>query len=177
MVMRPRSPSAHAAIAQGHGPSSQMRRCAVHVKHIDMKSLQSDKIKELGDALIASGLASLDQQAEALGLSRSTAWTVLNARHKASGLSASVVNQMLMATQLPPLVRAKLFEYIEEKIARTFGHSALQVRRFVARLVAERASPKSRDGKHLRQNAELGAQVSPAKTTETQARWRKRNWP
>jgi hypothetical protein len=136
--MRPRPTSACAAIAPRANTSSARLRMAADLKPVDTKTLQSDKIKEIGEALIASGLVVLDQQATALGLSRSTAWTVLNARHKASGLSAVVINQMLMAPQLPPLVRAKLFEYIEEKIAGSFGHSPLQVRRFAARLAAER---------------------------------------
>jgi hypothetical protein len=138
MVMRPRPTPAQAAIARGAIASSARPCAAVDVKPVDTKSLQSDKIRELGDALIASGLVTLDQQAEALGLSRSTAWTVLNTRHKASGLSACVINQMLMAPQLPPLVHGKLLEYVEEKIAGSFGHSPLQVRRFVARFAAER---------------------------------------
>jgi hypothetical protein len=103
-----------------------------------MKSLQADKIKEIGQALVLSGLVTLDQQANALGISRSTAWTILNAKHKTSGLSAIVINQILMAPQLPPLVRAKLFDYIEDKIAGAYGHSPQQVRRFAARLMAER---------------------------------------
>jgi len=59
----------------------------------------------------------------------------LNAKHKTSGLSAVVINQMLMAPQLPPLARAKLLEYIEDKIAGVYGHSSQQVRRFAARLM------------------------------------------
>jgi hypothetical protein len=62
-----------------------------------MNSFQSNKFKEIGEALIVSGLVTIDQQAEALGLSRSTAWTILRGKHKRSGLSASVINQMLIA--------------------------------------------------------------------------------
>src|SRR5262249_11402699 len=104
----------------------------------DMKSLQSNKFKEIGEALIMSGLVTVDQQAEALGLSRSTAWTILRGKHKRSGLSASVIHQMLIAPQLPPLVRARLLEYIEEKIAGSYGHSPQQAARFTARLTAGR---------------------------------------
>jgi hypothetical protein len=53
------------------------------------------KIKELEAALTASGVVTLDEQAKALGLSRSTAWAVLKANHKASGLAASTINRML----------------------------------------------------------------------------------
>jgi hypothetical protein len=151
--MRARPISARTATAQLAIASTARPCMAAGRKPADMKSLQSDKIKEIGEALLASGLVTLDQQATALGLSRSTAWTVLNARHKASGLSAIVINQMLMAPQLPPLVRAKLFEYIEEKITGSFGHSPLQVRRFAARLAAER----------LRFGRKIAAQRSTAK--------------
>jgi hypothetical protein len=115
-----------------------MKRAGAFVRDADMKSLQADKIKEIGQALVLSGLVTLDQQANALGISRSTAWTILNAKHKTSGLSAIVINQILMAPQLPPLVRAKLFDYIEDKIAGVYGHSPQQVRRFATRLMAER---------------------------------------
>jgi hypothetical protein len=136
MTLRPMS--TRRATAQLAIASSARADMAAERKPVDMKSLQSDKIKEIGEALIASSLATLDRQATALGLSRSTTWTVLNARHKASGLSATVINQMLSAPRLPSLVRAKLFDYVEEKMAGSYGHSPLQVRRFAARLTAER---------------------------------------
>jgi predicted DNA-binding transcriptional regulator AlpA len=104
-----------------------------------VKTRQSHKIRELGDALVAEGFLTLDQQAQALGLCRSTTWTILKADHKASGLSASVINRMLAAARLPPLVRAKMLEYIDEKIAGSYGHSKTQIRRFTARLGAKRS--------------------------------------
>src|SRR5262249_33885840 len=64
----------------------------------------------------------------------STAWTIVNAKHKTSGLSATVINQMLAAPQLPLLVRAKILEYIEAKITGSYGHSPDQIRRFIGRL-------------------------------------------
>jgi len=102
-----------------------------------MKARQSSKIRELGDALVTSGFHTLDEQANALGLPRSTTWTILRANHKASGLSAIVINQMFAAPQLPPLVRATILEYIEEKAAGLYGHSKVQLRRFATRLSAE----------------------------------------
>ena len=100
----------------------------------EMKVRQSSKIRELGDALIAEGFFTLDQHAKALGLGRSTTWVMLKANHKASGLSTTVINRMLAAPRLPPLVRAKILEYIDEKAAGLYGHSSTQVRRFTARL-------------------------------------------
>ena len=71
----------------------------------------------IADALIASGYTSLDQQARALGLSRSTAWTIVHAKHKADRLSAKVSARMLENPRLPPLVRAILQQYLAERSA------------------------------------------------------------
>jgi len=99
-----------------------------------MKTRQSLKIRELGDALAAEGFATLDEQAAALGLCRSTTWTLLKGHHKSSGLSATVINRMLATPQLPPLVRSKILEYVEDKTAGLYGHGKAQLRRFSARL-------------------------------------------
>jgi hypothetical protein len=100
----------------------------------DMKAQQSAKIRELGDALVAAGIFALDDQAEALGLSRSTTWTILKGNHKASGLSATIINRIFAVPQLPSLVRTKVLEYVEEKAAGCYGHSDTLRRRFVTRL-------------------------------------------
>src|SRR5262249_3245785 len=72
-----------------------------------MKSRHTSKIRELAEAVKSAGFLTLDEQAKALGLSRSTAWTIRKASHKASGLSASIINQMLAAPELPPSARIK----------------------------------------------------------------------
>ena len=87
----------------------------------EMKARQSAKIQELGQALIDAGLCTLDEQANALGLPRSTAWTILKARHKNYGLSVKLINRMLASQHLPPLVRSKIIEYREEKTAGLYG--------------------------------------------------------
>ena len=102
-----------------------------------MKIRQSCKIKELGDALVSEGFLTLDQQADALGLGRSTAWTILRANHKSSGLSAAIINRMLAAPRLPPLARATILEYVEEKLAGSYGHGKEPLRRFTAGLAVE----------------------------------------
>ena len=104
------------------------------VRRETVHHLQSTKIRQLGEALIATGYLHLDEQARVLGLSRSTTWTILRAKHKTSGLSASVIKRMLRQPQLPALVRKKIFEYVDEKSAGVYGHSSTQVRRFVAAL-------------------------------------------
>jgi hypothetical protein len=100
----------------------------------EMKARQSAKIRELAHAARAAGYLTLDDQAKVFGLARSTAWTITKASHKASGLSASTINRMLAAPQLPPLVRTKILEYVEEKAAGLYGGSTSQRRRFTSRL-------------------------------------------
>ena len=97
--------------------------------------LQSRKIREIAEALIAAGFLCLDNQARALGLSRSTTWTIVHAKHKNSGISASVIKQMLAQPQLPRMVRRKVLEYVAEKCSGAYGHNAQQVRRFASALV------------------------------------------
>src|SRR5881397_1994209 len=104
----------------------------------EMKSRQATKIRELGQALVDAGFLTLDEQAKALGLSRSTAWTIRKASHKASGLSASIINRMLAAPELPPFARTKILEYVEEKAAGLYGGSRSQRRKFAARLSIEK---------------------------------------
>jgi hypothetical protein len=101
---------------------------------IRMKDRQSQKIRQIRDALIAAGFLTLDEQAKVLGLSRSTTWTVLRGNHKGSGLSVGLINRMLAATQLPSLARATIEEYVEEKAAGLYGHGTIQRSRFIARL-------------------------------------------
>ena len=104
------------------------------------KARQLSKIWEIGDALNAAGFVTLDEQANVLGLGRSTTWTILRSNHKSSGLSAAIVNRMLRAPKLPPLVRAKILEYVEAKTAGLYGHNKQQLRRFIARLSVDGAA-------------------------------------
>ena len=103
-----------------------------------MKARQSSKIRELAEAVKSAGFLTLDEQAKALGLPRSTAWTIRKASHKASGLSASIINRMLAAPELPSLARTKILEYVEEKAAGLYGGSRSQCRKFAARLSIEK---------------------------------------
>jgi hypothetical protein len=100
----------------------------------EMKARQSAKIRELGQALIDAGVRTLDAQADALGLRRSTAWTILKTRHKGTGLSAAITERMLRSSKLPPRARAILVEYVEEKSFGLYGGSRRQQQRFAVRL-------------------------------------------
>jgi hypothetical protein len=99
-----------------------------------VKGRQSAKIREIADALISAGFPTLDAQAKILGVCRSTAWTILNTTHKGSGLSAKVISRILAVQQLPPLVRTKVLEYVEEKASGQYGHSARRRRKFITAL-------------------------------------------
>ena len=101
-----------------------------------MKSRQRIKIQEIRTALMRSGFLTLDEQTQVLGLSRSTAWSVLKPNHKSSGLSVRTINSMLISPRLPKPVRQKIFEYAREKIAGLYGHSERRRREFATCLSA-----------------------------------------
>src|SRR5262245_40958998 len=116
---------------------------------LELKLRQSAKLREITAALEADGLIGLDAQATALGLSRSTAWTILRGSHKSSGLSARTLSRMLAAPLLGKRARAKILEYLAEKRAGHYGTSKLSLRRFDQRLDARppKLSPNVGDGR------------------------------
>jgi hypothetical protein len=100
----------------------------------ELKARQSSKIREIGEALITAGFVSLNAQAKVFGLPRSTAWTILSAKHKGTGLCARIICRMLSSGELPVLVRAKIMEYAAEKAAGIYGGTQRQRRGFTAKL-------------------------------------------
>jgi hypothetical protein len=108
----------------------------------DMKERQACKIKELADTLVAAGFVSLDEQAKALGLSRSTTWAILQARHKNYGLSAALISRVLAKADLNSRVRAKIIEYVRERAAGSYGHNDTQLRRFIQIFTADVHAPE-----------------------------------
>ena len=118
-------------------PRTNLRRSHDWESGNQRKLQQSAKIREIGEALAASNVRTLDHKAEVLGLSRSTTWALLQGNHKSSGLSVMVINRVLATPGLPPEVRVKVIEYIEEKTAGHYGHSKFVRRKFVNRLSAE----------------------------------------
>jgi homospermidine synthase len=110
----------------------------------DVKERQARKIKEVADTLVAAGFTSLDEQAKALGLSRSTTWTILQAKHKNYGLSAALISRVLAKPGLNSRVRAKIIEYVRERAAGSYGHNDTQLRRFIRIFPADVNAPGSR---------------------------------
>src|SRR5215469_2957537 len=84
------------------------------------KVRQRSKIAEIRATLVDAGFVALDEQAATLGLSRSTAWSILNPHHKSSGLSAYTI---LRSPRLPGFVRQRVLEYMQEKIEGLYGHT------------------------------------------------------
>jgi hypothetical protein len=73
------------------------------------------KIQDIAEALVAEGYRSLDEQAEALGVHRSTAWTIMKTKHKVDRLSRKTTNSMLANPALPPTVRIVVLQYLTER--------------------------------------------------------------
>jgi hypothetical protein len=109
-----------------------------------MKARQCAKILELRQVLLRAGYQSVDKQASALGLSRSTTWAVLQANHNSSGLSGSVIKRMLRSANLPPPAKQWLEEYIAEKLAGAYGHGQKRLRIFSGQIdLPDRVVPSS----------------------------------
>jgi hypothetical protein len=68
----------------------------------------TDLLQRLAAELAAAGYDTLDEQAKALGIHRSTAWTIVTCKHKLGRLNIKTRNKMLNNPHLPPGVRAIL---------------------------------------------------------------------
>ena len=108
---------------RGHMPNSGSSR-----------KQQRLKIEEIGRTLAECGFVTLDEQAYVLGLSRSTAWTVIRGTHKTSGLSAMTINRMLATDHLPLRVRLKLLEYVAEKMSGAYGDQEHRLKAFASKI-------------------------------------------
>jgi hypothetical protein len=73
------------------------------------------KIQDITEALISSGYKSLDGQAKALGLRRSTAWTIIRNRHKLGRLSTKTIERIITNPKTPPLVLAAIQRYAVDR--------------------------------------------------------------
>ena len=72
-------------------------------------------IQHITDALVACGYTCLDEQAKALGVSRSTAWTIVKTKHKLGRLSAKTTTRILTNAETPPTVRDVVRRYLAER--------------------------------------------------------------
>jgi hypothetical protein len=101
---------------------------------MNSKARQTAKLTELREALLAAGYSTLNAQSAVLGLNRSTTWTIIAGRHKSTGLSPAIINRMLAAPDLPATVRDILLQYLDERLAGVYGHNAVQLEAFSARV-------------------------------------------
>ena len=76
---------------------------------------RKNRIQDITRALTLSGYTSLDQQAKALGLHRSTAWTIIKNKHKLGRLSAKTIERIIANPETPPLVLTVIQEYVIER--------------------------------------------------------------
>jgi hypothetical protein len=127
-----------------------------------IKAQQGSKIRNIAQALAVAGIVGLDEQAKTLGLRRSTAWNILRANHKTTGISPAIIDRMLTSPTLPASVRAAIIEYVEEKAAGLYGHSRAQRRRFVKSLASKLAARR-----RLGQVAPLQPQMAVEKLIST----------
>ena len=63
-------------------------------------------IQAIAGALVEAGFTSLDEQAKALGINRSTAWTIVSTKHKLGRLNTKTAQRILENPNTPPSVRA-----------------------------------------------------------------------
>jgi len=101
----------------------------VNKSWLKAKRRQASKLKEIREALVADGFDSAGKQAIALGVSRPTAWALLN-RDKRAGPSSIIIKRILSSPNLPPRARRKVEEYVEDKIAGLYGHTESRRRWF-----------------------------------------------
>src|SRR5262249_44191831 len=106
-----------------------MRRGSAITRARFAKVRQASKLAEIREALITAGCDTTAKQAAVLGVSRPTAWVVLN-RDKRIGPSSIIIKRILSSPKLPPAARRKVEEYIDERINGVYGHSATSMRSF-----------------------------------------------
>ena len=121
-------------------PPPKLNRPPSREALVAMKARQSAKIREIAVTLASTGIVEVREQAQALGLARSTTWTILRATHKSTGLSPMIIARMLASPALAGPVRAKIIEYVEDKAAGLYGHNSAQRRRFVVGLATKLVS-------------------------------------
>jgi len=72
-------------------------------------------IQPIANAVIKAGFISLDAQAKALGVSRSTAWTIMKAKHKLGRLNSKTAQCILANANTPVSVRELVQTMLEDR--------------------------------------------------------------
>ena len=90
--------------------------------YLAAKARQASKLIEIRESLVDAGYDTAAKQAAVLGVSRPTAWALLN-RDRRAGPSSVVIKRILSSPTLPPAARRKIEEYVTDKIAGLYGHT------------------------------------------------------
>jgi len=100
----------------GDGKRSSLSVRLKAVRFLNSSSARrTTPVQHIADALVEAGYISLDQQARALGIHRSTTWTIMRTKHKLGYLNAKTTERMLANPKLPPCIRDVLYRYATEK--------------------------------------------------------------
>jgi hypothetical protein len=110
-----------------------------------MQARQTCKIEQLREVFFVNGRLSVKEQAELLGLCRSTAYAVLQRYYKKSGFSPAIIKRMLACPRLPERARTIIREYVAERAGGLYGHNRSQIRRFMTALATQQI-PRGRNG-------------------------------
>lgn len=91
--------------------------------------MRTDHLGSISEALIASGYTSLDEQAKALGLHRSTTWTIIKKKQKLGRLCAKTIDRILSNPETPAAVRIAVQQYAVQKSSARKSRRPTQTRR------------------------------------------------
>ena len=96
------------------------------------RDCRTTPLQQIAAALVQAGHKSLDDQARALGIHRSTVWTIVKTKHKLGRLNAKTTNRILENPDTPPSVRALVAKYLAER-SEVFGAPQPKVEQTVHR--------------------------------------------
>jgi hypothetical protein len=115
----------------GAAPSAASADLLAAVRaHLGAAARQANRLQQLATAINATG-DSLAARAAAVGLGRSTVWTLLNPQHEGYGPSARLVRIILRKRDLDPRVRAALIDYARDAAEGAFfGYSRRRLARW-----------------------------------------------
>jgi hypothetical protein len=128
-----------AAVIDSREPSGMcvMAKAGIRKSRIGKKTAmarQAAKIAEIRRELASAGYNTVREQAEVLGLRRSTAWAVLRTNSEKLGISSATIKRMLASPHLPLTVRKVIREYVRERLLGRYGHPRSSIRAFRRKL-------------------------------------------
>src|SRR5262249_31914293 len=103
----------------GNGNSPRLSTRLETVRYItEIRSSPADRraapLQQIAEALVEAGHKSLDAQAKALGVHRSTAWTIIKTKHKVGRLNTKTARRILANPHTPLSVRLLIQQYLAD---------------------------------------------------------------